>query len=92
MARRILQLQRAIRTSPRSPDFEGLDFYLQHMSDWTGLPQTPGFDKCIAEQQKNHSTFMKNARQAREEEAAAAKAKTPGGPKTLKGEGKGDGK
>ena len=77
VSRRILQAQRAIRRSPRSPDFEGLEAYMAHVGDWTGTSQTPAFDKHMAEAQKNEAFIQKQLRLCREE--AAHERTTPGG-------------
>jgi hypothetical protein len=67
VARRILQLQRAIRKNPRAPDFAGLDFYTQHVSMTTAGAPTPDFDKHVAAVQHAEAMIMKSQRLSQEE-------------------------
>jgi hypothetical protein len=67
VARRILQLQRAIRKNPRAPDFAGLDFYTQHVSMTTAGAPTPDFDKHVAAVQHAEAMIMKPQRLSQEE-------------------------
>lgn len=90
ISRRIIQIEKAVRKSPRAPDFEGLDAYAEHIKDGAGVLVTPQFDQHVAQRQKTENFLLKQQRQAREEAtslatAAKAKAKAKG-----KGGGKGD--
>ena len=67
LARRVLQLQKAIKRNPKAPDFEGLSEYTRHCSDAVHALTTPEFDKHVAEKQKQDSWIMKNQRLQREE-------------------------
>jgi hypothetical protein len=75
VARRILQLQRATRKNPRSPDFGGLDFYTQHVSMTTAGAATPEFDKHVASVQHAEAMIMKSQRLSQDEWDAAGKEK-----------------
>ena len=60
-ARRILMIGRAVRRSPKSPDFEGLDGLLSNQFDSPGGVLTRHFDKYISEIQKNDTTVLQTA-------------------------------
>ena len=74
-ARRILQIQKAVKKNPASPDFTGLEVYSQHLGDTGGAITTAAFDAHVATTQKAEAFFLKQTRIAREEEAALAAAK-----------------
>ena len=86
-ARRVLQIQRAVRANARSPDFRGLDAYMRHMPDASGLAYTPLFDQYITTEQRTDAQIMKQQRMQKEEEDLADKDKNK---KQPKGKGKGD--
>ena len=67
VARRLLQVQRAVRRNPRGPDVEGLEGYMRHSDGASGVALSPAFDKHIAELQKTEATVLKFQRLAREE-------------------------
>ena len=69
-ARRLLQIQRAVRRNPKSPDFSGLEAYTLHLSDPGGSLATPGFDEHVAKYQKNTAFYLKQTRLASEEQEA----------------------
>ena len=71
--RRMLQIQQAIRRSPKSPDFEGLDEYMRHSDDLKGHVVAPKFDAHIMERRKAGSMILKQSRLQREEVAADSK-------------------
>ena len=75
LARRALQIQKAIKRSPKSPDFDGLGDYMRHAADASQALQTPEFDKHVAEKQKQDSWIMKNQRLQREESEMVEKAR-----------------
>ena len=87
VARRLLQVQRAVRRNPRAPDFEGLEGYMRHSDGASGVALSPAFDKHIAELQKTEATVLKFQRLAREEvdNETTRKKKTDKG---VKGAGK----
>ena len=72
-SRRILQIQNAIRRSPKSPDFEGLDEYMRHSEDLKGHVTAPKFDAHIMERMKAESQILKQTRLQREEVTAEGK-------------------
>ena len=74
LARRVVQIQRACRVNPKSPDFSGLSNYMRHMEITTGVAYTPGFDKFISEENKTSATFAKFQRQLKEETDTSEKA------------------
>ena len=63
-------IQKAVKRSPQSPDFEGLDSYISHAYDQSGGIITLEFDKHIAEIQRNDAFVLKQGRLLREEEHA----------------------
>ena len=67
MSRRALQIQRAVRKNPLNPDFLGLESYLLHMTDSTGVAPTPLFDGHIANLARADAQVMKQFRKNREE-------------------------
>ena len=81
LARRLLQIQAAVRRNPKNPDFEGLEPYLAHSRDTSGLVRAPAFDKHVAEIQRAEAQVMKQRRQAREEQEANNKHKNDKGGK-----------
>ena len=72
IARRVLQIQKAVRRSPKNPDFEGLDAYSQHLVDSTGSVYAPEFDKHVANEMKSTALTLKQDRLNREEKEAEA--------------------
>ena len=80
ISRRALQLMKAARRNPKSPDFETLEPYTRHMGPLGGgTVRTPTFDKFVTEVQKNEAYILKQGRLMQEEVAAWAKASS--GPK-----------
>ena len=67
MARRVLQIQKAVKRSPKSPDFEGLGDYMRHAADASQALAAPEFDKHIAERQRSEAQIMKQQRLQRDE-------------------------
>jgi hypothetical protein len=86
-ARRILMIERAVKRSAKSPDFEGLDVLLSNQFDSTGGVLTRVFDKYISEIQKNDAVVLKQQRLYREETEADTKRKGKHGPRGKEGEG-----
>ena len=73
--RRMLPIQRAVRRSPKAPDFAGLETYMDHISQGTGALQAPKFDHFVASEQKDQAFILKQTRVAKEEEEAVAKTR-----------------
>jgi hypothetical protein len=73
VAWRILQLHEAIRENPRSPDFGGLDFYIQHVCLTTPGAATPQFDKPVGAVQPAEAMIMKSMRLWQDEWDAAGR-------------------
>ena len=73
IGRRLLQIQRAIKRNPKSPDFETLEAYMKHLEDATGQAHAPLFEQHVAEKQKIAAVAMKQDRLTREEVEAAEK-------------------
>jgi len=80
VARRILQIQRAVKRNPKAPDFDTLGGYTKHLQDSTGRAHAPKFEQFITEGQKTEATFLKQDRLAREE-AEAMEKRRKGHPK-----------
>ena len=75
LARRFIQIQRAVQKSQKSPEFMGLEIYTRHMAEITTSAHTPSFDKFVATTLKDESLVMKQTRLAREETEADDKNK-----------------
>ena len=75
IARRALQIQKAIKRNPRAPDFEGLDHYLIGALDSGGGAAALSFDKFVADKQRDEGQMMKQSRLLREEGENDAKRK-----------------
>ena len=67
IARRSLQIQKAVRKNPAAPDFAGLETYMQHCHDLGGGLQTTDFDRYVSGLQKDEAAVMKQARLIKEE-------------------------
>ena len=52
---------------------------MAHATELSGIVQTPGFDKHIAERQKTETAFLKQQRQSKEEDDAVEKQRKKGG-------------
>lgn len=61
-ARRCLQIQRAVRRSPRHPNFDGLDAMLSSALHETGGVVTSRFDAFVAAEQKDPAAILKQQR------------------------------
>lgn len=75
LCRRIVMIQRVVRTNPRSPDFEGLECFMANALDASGGIVTSDFEGYVADIQRNEAQVMKQQRLAREEAEAADKRK-----------------
>ena len=80
MCRRVLQIQRAVKKNPKSPDFGGLDAYMRHAELPMGMSRSPLFDQYIMEQQKVEGKVLQNSRLNQEEQDKVKnqKPKNPG--------------
>lgn len=78
LARRLLQQSRAAKRNPRNPDFEGLDMYLNHMSELQTNMKSLKFDKHVAEVQRDRATALKQMRLDREEKELEERRKGAG--------------
>ena len=75
LARRLLQIEKAVRRNPKAPDFEGLNRYLDHVTDPASGAAAPLFDQHIADEMKVDANILKQTRLARE---TFALQRTPG--------------
>ena len=73
VARRVVQIQKAIRRSPKHPDFTGLDQLMASQLDETGGVVTSKFDEWVAQEQKTQAIIKKNTRLLQEEKESDAK-------------------
>ena len=90
VARRCLQIMKAMRKNARSPDYEGLEPYLRHMRGPASTHRTPQFAKYVTEEQNTDAFILKQSRLAREEaDAEAKRKKTEKSDPKPKGKGKG---
>ena len=48
LARRVLQIEKAVKICPGKPAFEGLQAYMKHADGAMGALHTPVFDKYLA--------------------------------------------
>ena len=86
-ARRALQIQKAVRANPRSPNFDGLDHYLRHLDFASGIAHTPAVAAFIAQMQEAEASHRKALRHSRDEEDA--RTKEAGKPKRRRRKGGG---
>ena len=75
LARRVLQIEKAVKIAPGKPAFDGLQSYMKHADGATGTLHTPVFDKYLAGVQRDEALIMKNQRLSVEETEAAGKKK-----------------
>ena len=81
LSRLVLQVQTAVRRSPKNPDFKGTSLMAMSQLDSAGGILTGEFARFLAEEQKSHAFTLKQQRLFAEEEE---KRKNKGGkdPKT----------
>ena len=60
IARRILQIMRAIEADPHSPNFAGLNNFMLHAHLASGVPYTPSWDKAMGERNRQDAQHLKN--------------------------------
>ena len=68
--RRLYQIELAVRKSPKSPDYEGLDFLLETAVDTSGAAVLPSIAKWLGETQHKEAFTLKQMRLWTEERAA----------------------
>ena len=67
VARRIMQVQRAVRKSPKAPDYGGLDLMVYSRLESGGAAPVGDFFKFVAEEQKAEAFTLKQQRLFAEE-------------------------
>ena len=72
----MMQIQRAVNRNPRAPDFAGLERWMAHVNDSSGLASTPWFDRYLTEINKNDAKYLTHLRLLATEEEEAEKSKT----------------
>ena len=77
-ARRLIQIEAAVRRNPKAPDFDGLDMVMATPVGPGGEVVTRDFTKWVAERQKDEGFLMKQQRLLREERAADDKRQKGG--------------
>jgi len=77
-ARRLIQIEAAVRRSPKAPDFDGLDMIMATPVGPGGEVVTRDFTKWVADRQKDEGFLMKQQRLLREERAADDKRQKGG--------------
>ena len=81
LARRILQIQRAVVRNPRAPDFEALEVFGRHLPSTSQPMRSPYFDKFVTEEQKVSAFLLRQHRLFKEEVTAQrGGGKAPVGP------------
>ena len=75
VARRVLQIQKAVKRNPVAPDYTGLEAYMAHTQDLGGSVLTVEFDKYVADVQRGEAAILKQGRLIREEAEASSKPK-----------------
>jgi hypothetical protein len=75
LLRRLYQIELAVRKSPKSPDFEGLEFLLETAVDASGAAVLPSIAKWLGETQHKEAFTLKQMRLWTEERAALDKKK-----------------
>ena len=73
LMRRLYQIELAVRKSPKSPDYEGLDFLLETAVDTSGAAVLPSIAKWLGEKQHKEAFTLKQMRLWTEERAAKDK-------------------
>ena len=81
-SRRVLQIQKAVRKNPKSPDFTGLDYYMASALDPSGGLSTSSFETHISKIQLTAAQIMRQNRLLGEEISSDTKQKKEGNNKT----------
>ena len=66
VARKLVQIETAVRRNPKQPDFEGLDLLTTQVVDETGGVTTAGLSTWVAQRQKEGAQTLKQGRLLRE--------------------------
>ena len=74
-ARRLAQIETAVKRNPKSPDYEGLDAMLEATIDSSGAALVPVFSGWFGDLRNSQAVVLKADRQFREEQVAQAKSK-----------------
>jgi hypothetical protein len=74
-ARRLAQIETAVKRNPKAPDYDGLDAMLEATIDSTGAALAPVFSSWFADVRRSQAVILKADRQFREEQAALNKTK-----------------
>ena len=77
IARRLIQLQKAVRRNPKQPDFSSLDPMMRHCDPIHGSIHTPALDKHLSDVAKAEANVMKNVRMMEEEKTKHGKDDHP---------------
>ena len=77
IARRLVQLQKAVRRNPKQPDFNSLESMMRHCDPIHGTIHTPALDKALSETAKAEANVMKNIRMMEEEKVKNNKEEHP---------------
>jgi hypothetical protein len=85
LLRRLYQIELAVRKSPKSPDFEGLEFLMETAVDSSGAAVLPSIAKWLGETQHKEAFTLKQMRLWAEERSSLEKRKNQkGGGKAAK--------
>ena len=68
-----MQIETAVRRSPKTPDYEGLDFHTTQVLDETGAASASSFTGWVSQRQRDEAQTLKQGRLLREERAAENK-------------------
>ena len=78
IARRLVQIEAAVKKNPKIPDFSGLDIMLDANTDASGAAVTTTFNTWVADQQKAAAQISKQNRVLKEELDAQRKVAKKG--------------
>jgi hypothetical protein len=76
LLRRLYQIELAVRKSPKSPDFDGLEFLMETAVDSSGAAVLPSIAKWLGETQHKEAFTLKQMRLWAEEKASLEKRKS----------------
>ena len=68
LARRTMMLLKAVKRSPKKPDYSGLEIYLAHLPDGTGNLRQGEMDTFVSKELTTTANILKQQRLTREEE------------------------
>ena len=75
IARRVMQIHRAVKRCAKAPQFEGLEPYLSHMGDVASGSTASAFETFVAGELKTEGVYLKQVRLAADEREAQEKKK-----------------